>query len=380
MTQRSFHWNGASLGDANTLVTNAADGIGFRLANEDYESLFVDRGLRMLYNGDENRGVLKNWGNELAVAGVATPVTVDTGGAIVYGMPYENTVSVNVAVPSPTSDTRQDYIVLRRNWADQEIRITRIAGVEGGGVPALTQSPAPSGTGIYDIPLATLSTTTGGVITVTDAREFCLFGGEPGDDSLGATQLTNSSIDWSDRETRTKRYFLGGGCLEPMTNGGVFWYNGTSSVTTTGIPTWGGGANTEGWQINAATYEGVIGRLSLPFPDYVSGSIASYIWWVPNSAVASTYYIRSVAQAHSFPSVYFDDYINAIATAGYESVYVSGTSVQHELQRTAGFTIPEAYANWSTSLDVEYLAYWYNSAGVEDINILGVEFVYTGYV
>lgn len=379
MTQRSFHWNGASLGDADALTLNVADGIGFRLANEDYESLFVDRGLRMIYNGDENRGVLKNWENELEVTGVATPVSINTGGAIVYGMPYENaTVPVTVAVPSPTSDTRQDYIVLRRNWADQEIRITRIAGVEGGGIPSLTQSPAPSGTGIYDVPLATLSVTTGGVITVTDAREYCLFGGEPGDDSMDTTQLTNSSIDWADRETRTKRFFLGGGCLEPMTSGGLFWYNYTSYITTTGIPTWGGGANTEGWQINAATYEGVVGRLSLPFPDWVSGAIASYIWWVPNSAVASTYYIRSVAQAHTFSGAPFTDPRYALATGSYSSVYVSGTSVQHQLQRSAGFTIPAAYA--AETLDIEYLAYWYNSAGVEDINILGVEFVYTGYV
>jgi len=380
MTQRSWHWNGASLGDADALALNVADGIGFRLANEDYESLFVDRGLRMIYNGDENRGVLANWLNELAVTGVATPVQVDTGGAIVYGMPYENTVAVNVAVPSPTSDTRQDYIVLRRNWADQEIRITRIAGVEGGGVPALTQSPAPSGTGIYDVPLATLSVTTGGVITVTDAREYCLYGGEPGDDSMTATQLTNSSIDWEDRDIRTKRYFLGGGCLEPMISGGQFWYYYTSYVTTTGIPTWGGGANTEGWQINAATYEGVIGRLQIPFPDYATGPISTYIWWVPNSALASTYYIRSAVQAHIFSgSAFAADYtFNQYGLGSYTSVYVSGTSVQHQFARTAGFTIDEEYL--VESMDIEYLAYWYNSAGVEDINVLGVEFVYEGYV
>ena len=153
MAQKSFHWNGASIGDADALTVNAADGIGFRLANTDYESPFVDVGLRMLFNGDENRGVLSNWLNELAVAGVATPITVATGGAVVYGMPYENTAIVNVAVPNPVTDTRQDTIVLRRDWAAQTIRITRIAGVEGGSAPAITQSPAPSGTGIYDIPL-----------------------------------------------------------------------------------------------------------------------------------------------------------------------------------------------------------------------------------
>lgn len=378
MTQRSFHWNGASLGDADALTLNVADGIGFRLVNEDYESLFVDRGLRMIYNGDENRGVLANWLNELAVTGAATPVQVDTGGAIVYGMPYENTVAVNVAVPSPTSDTRQDYIVLRRNWADQEIRITRIAGVEGGGIPALTQSPAPSGTGIYDIPLATLSTTTGGVITVTDAREYCLFGGVPGDDSMDTAQLTNDSIDWADRATRTKRYFLGGACLEPVGAGHVYNLTSGTTVTTTAAPTWGGAANTQGWQINAAGYEGFVGKIPWEVTaDAVVGStVYTYIWWVANSALASTFYVRTRALSQ-WRYNYNDTQTHY---EGSSSVYVNETTVQHQFYRSAGPAIDVTLAQDTNAYLVDYLVYWYNSAGVEDISILGIEFVYTGYV
>ena len=380
MAQKSLHWNGASIGDADALTVNAADGIGFRLANVDYESPFVDIGLRMLFNGDENRGVLKGWLNELVVAGVGTPITVGTGGAIVYGMPYENTtVAVNVAVPAPTTDTRQDTIVLRRDWNAQTIRITRIAGVEGGSPPAITQSPAPTGTGIYDVPLATISVTTGGVITVTDTREYCLFGGVPGDDSMGTTQLTNSSIDWADRETRTTRMFLGGGCLQPM-NAGSFWYNYTSNVITTAAPTWNGAANTEAWQLNAPTYEGVIGRLALPFPDYATGDITSYVWWTANAALASTFYMRCAAQFHATTG---DGYYYGMGSPS--SVYVSETTVQHQFYRTAGLTIADSWTfvdldPTAVPTDVEYLAYWYNSAGAEDINILGVEFVYEGYV
>jgi len=251
MTQRSFHWDGASIGDAELLTVNAADGIGYRLANADYESPFVDIGLRMLFNGDEDRGVLKNWANELAVTGVATPVQVDTGGAIVYGMPYENTVAVNVAVISPTFDTRQDLIVLRRDWAAQEIRITKIDGLEGGGVPAHVQSPAPDGTGIYDIPLASLSTTIGGVITVTDLREFCLFGTTPADGAIDTAQLDNDSVDFVDRDTREYILFFGGGDLQPCLVGSKTWPH--DSVAMTGTPTWNGAANEEGWQMNGAT-------------------------------------------------------------------------------------------------------------------------------
>ena len=378
MTQRSFHWNAASLGDADALTVNAADGIGFRLANENYESPFVDVGLRMLFNGDGNRGVLPGWLNELAVAGVGTPISVNTGAAVVYGMPYQNTASVNVVVPSPTTDTRQDYIVLRRDWAAQTIRITRIAGVEGGSIPTLTQSPAPDGTGIYDVPLATISVTTGGVITVTDAREYCAFGGVPADDTMDTAQLANDSIDWSDRFTRTKRVFLGGGCLEPAT-ANPFWTYYTSVITPTAVPTWGGAANTEGWQLNAPGYEGVIGRVTTPFPDYATGDINTYIWWVANSALASTIYIRSAIQRHAMSGSAlggsWDFNYGYLPT--YTSVYFNDTTVQHQFYRTAGYIIEAEFL--TETLDIDYLAYWYNSAGAEDINIIGIEFQYTGF-
>lgn len=113
-------------------------------------------------------GVAPDILNELAVSGSSSPVAVASGQALVYGIPYYNTASVNVAVATPASSTRVDYIVLRASWAAQTVRITRIAGTEGAGAPSLTQSAGTT----WDIPLATVSITTGGVITVTDAREF----------------------------------------------------------------------------------------------------------------------------------------------------------------------------------------------------------------
>jgi len=166
--------------------------------------------------------------------------------------------------------------------------------------------------------------------------------------------------------------------LEPMNAAVQFWYYYTSSVITTAAPTWNGAANTKAWQINAPTYEGVIGRLRTPFSDYASGPIYSYIWWVANAALASTFYMRSAVQMHVLPGSvlgenYQFNYGNAVS-----STYISETTVQHQLRRTAGISIPVAYL--TEALDIEYLAYWYNSAGAEDINILGVEFMYEGYV
>jgi len=379
MTQKSLHWDGASLGDADALTVNAADGIGWRLGNTDYESPFVDLALRMILNGTGNRGVLKNWANELAVAGVATPVTVATGGAIVYGMPYENTlVPVNVAVPTPTNDTRYDYIVLRRDWTAQTVRVTRIAGVEGGGIPALTQSPAPSGTGIYDVPLATLSIDIAGVITVTDAREFCLFGTVPGPDSIGTTQITNSTADWADRETRTCRYFIGGGDLRPTTAAGQFTPSTGTTITWTGASTWDGGATTQGWQLTGSRYEGVYGSLSLP-PNYAGGDITSYVWWAANAGIASTFYIRTNCGMWNSGGYWL--WYN-VATQS--SVYINETLVANDWYRTGGATILETVNSqlltYWPDMTLVYVVNWDNSAGAEDMNILGVELIYTGYV
>lgn len=138
-------------------------------ASAGYTQSELIRWLRQSFISDNtDEGVAKNYLNELEVTGVATPVAVNTGAAYAYGFPYWNTASVNVAVPTPAVAVRVDYIVLQASWAAQTVRIARHAGVEGAGAPALTQSDGVT----WEVPLATASITVGGVITVTDAREF----------------------------------------------------------------------------------------------------------------------------------------------------------------------------------------------------------------
>jgi hypothetical protein len=48
------------------------------------------------------------------------------------------------------------------------VRVTRVAGTEGGGVPAITQSDGTT----WDVPLYQATITTGGAITLTDERSF----------------------------------------------------------------------------------------------------------------------------------------------------------------------------------------------------------------
>jgi len=153
MTEKSIMWTTGATGDGATAYTQAE----------------VIRWLRQTFIGDDtNEGVCKNYLNELEVTGVASPVAVNTGAAYVYGFPYWNTASVNVAIPTPSSNTRIDRIVLEADWTAQTVRITRVAGTEGAGAPSLTQTDGVT----WQIPLAQASITTGGVITVTDERVF----------------------------------------------------------------------------------------------------------------------------------------------------------------------------------------------------------------
>jgi hypothetical protein len=143
-------------------------------------------------------GVLKGIGNELAVSGTSSPLTVASGSGLVYGLFYANNSSITggteLTIPTPSTATRIDRIVLRASWAAQTVRVFRIAGTEGLSAPALTHIENIT----WDIPLATVSITTNGVITVTDGRTFVKTPGTFGylDDSsiINAAQLATSSV------------------------------------------------------------------------------------------------------------------------------------------------------------------------------------------
>jgi len=51
----------------------------------------------------------KDYLNKLAVSGTSSPVAVASGAALVYGIPYVNTASVNVAVSTPSVSTRMSW-------------------------------------------------------------------------------------------------------------------------------------------------------------------------------------------------------------------------------------------------------------------------------
>lgn len=369
MTQISYFWDGTALGDA--------EGAPYHLSNEEEVSPFVDIFLRALFNGDEDRGVLNNWANELEVTapGAVSPAVVDTGAALVYGLPYFNTAGVNVTVPTPASDTRIDRIVVRRDWADQEARITRIAGVEGGAAPAIIQSPAPEGTGFYDIPLAQVSITTGGVITLTDEREYCAFSLDPVDGVMATANIQADAVDDLTKfETRDKSAYVAGGDLEPcLTSCGSTCYCHYA-------PAWGPVDTIECWQFPypavAYTYRALNGTwykpLDMVVPSYAEWLAAGgddvidvYVWWIADAGATYTFTLRHYAYGWAGVGSTIGVSINEAKAAG-------------EVTREH---LGGIYSYWPGYREhYRFSVYTLHTSTVGPMaGILGVEYVYAGY-
>lgn len=173
MAERSQFWTTSTTGDGTTTISEAQTIEWFR----DITAPFASAGPHT------SEGVYFGLLGELAVTGAATPVSVAAGGATAEGYYYKSDAAVAVAIPTPAAATRIDRIVLRASHSTtRTVRVTRIAGVEAAGVPpALVQIAGTT----WDIPLANVSITTLGVITVTDARTFCYF----------ATKVKTSMLD-----------------------------------------------------------------------------------------------------------------------------------------------------------------------------------------
>ena len=153
MPEKSIFWETGALGDGASEYTLTEL---TRWLSQSFASTTVDE------------AIMKNYGGEMAVSGVASPVSIATGGALVHGFPYWHTVASTIIINTPVGDTRIDRIVLSADYVAQTVRLTLLTGIEGGGIPAMTHN-----TGVlWEIPLARVSITVGGVITLTDERVF----------------------------------------------------------------------------------------------------------------------------------------------------------------------------------------------------------------
>ncbi len=172
----------------------ATNGTGDGGAGGYTQSDWFDLLKRLLISDNEaSQGVLVGYKNELAVTAGSGNVQVDTGAAMVDGIPYRNDGAGTVSIPTPgAGNSRIDRIVLRASWSAQTVRITRIAGTASGSptAPALTQTANTT----WDTPLAQVHITDGGVITVTDERVYCHFASRVATENLADDAVTQPKI------------------------------------------------------------------------------------------------------------------------------------------------------------------------------------------
>lgn len=181
MPEKSIYWTTGGAGDGAATYTQAELFAFFR---------------RMFIGNAATEFVLDGFANNLAVSGTASPVVVATGAAIVNGIPYESDTPVNVTVPTPLVGTTGHRVILRANYAARTVRIALKSSSDGvSALPALTQTDGTT----WEVGLASLTITTGGVITLTDTRGFARFRSRVSTAmldlaSIGTNQLADNSI------------------------------------------------------------------------------------------------------------------------------------------------------------------------------------------
>jgi hypothetical protein len=154
MTERSFYWANTATGDGSLSPYD----------NDEFSDIW-----RKLFMRNRNtQGHIEGYLSELEVTNPSgNTIRVADGAALVDGKFYENDANVDNAIATPAVSTRFDRVVLQKSWAAQTVRIAILTGIEGGGIPALTQNDGVT----WEIPLATVEITTAPVITITDERE-----------------------------------------------------------------------------------------------------------------------------------------------------------------------------------------------------------------
>lgn len=182
MSEKSMLWATSTSGDGTAAYTETESTRLFK---------------HLVGGSPATEGVLFEVENGLVVTGGTSPLSVDTGSAFVNGYFYWNTAPVNQVVPTPIVGTTGHRVVLRVNYSAKTVRIALISSTDGiSAYPALTQTDGVT----WEIPLANLSITTGGIITLVDARGFVhmptkVSGTMYDDLSIGTTKLVNGAVE-----------------------------------------------------------------------------------------------------------------------------------------------------------------------------------------
>jgi len=245
MTERSYHWN----------TTGGGDGQVYS------QSEMMDRFFRAVLNGTGNQGVLHGWLSSLEVTGTASPLSVATGGAVLYGMIYETDAAVSVTVAAPATGSSTYYVVVRRSWAGQTCRIALVT--------ALVQTVNTT----YDVPLATITVTAAGVITITDTRDYCTFGTDWPAATIDSEHYAAGAVTPAKIPDRTRYQFRGAGRLETQ-EGALYGAEWIGAGGIYGVPY-------DHWRMADAVTDGLWAYFWPPV-GLVGGTADFYVWSVPD--------------------------------------------------------------------------------------------------
>jgi len=153
MTQTSLPWGGTVTGDAGPYT----------------DDQWSDTWRKLFAKNRATEGVFPDYGNELQVTNPAgTTLRVRPGAAIIDGKFYENTADVDLAGAAPGGGSNFYTVVARKDFALQTVRAA-LLGPDIVSPPTVTQADGVT----WEVALATAEITSGGVVTITDARVFC---------------------------------------------------------------------------------------------------------------------------------------------------------------------------------------------------------------
>ena len=163
MAQVSQFWGGTTIGDTGPYSIDQY--------NHPFHTL--------VSNGSADAGIAVRYLNQLTgtTTGLrANGVDILSGAALVRGIWYTNTATINHALPAVGAGMeRTDLIVLRASWSAQTVRQVRLVGTEyilgsPNVPPALTQTDYVT----WEIPLFEVNVTTGNDVSLADRRRFSI--------------------------------------------------------------------------------------------------------------------------------------------------------------------------------------------------------------
>ncbi len=167
MTERSRPWGGTTIGDAGPYSDDNWMRVWAAFMSPDRAT----------------DGVFEGQLSELNETGAVSPSIVNSGRAVVDGSWYESDANVSLVIPTPAANPRIDRIVLRKDFALQTVRVTRIQGTEAASptAPAITQAAGVT----WDLPLYQIFITVGGAITQHVDERIFIGGHTPTEISAG---------------------------------------------------------------------------------------------------------------------------------------------------------------------------------------------------